>query len=80
MADEQPKNDDEVTQEGAVEVNEEDLDQASGGLNFTKPTDNVSFNYAKIDTNLADQKVSPTVDLTGAGPGGGPHVAPEKKI
>ena len=79
MTDEQPRNDNEVTQEGAVEVNEEDLDQASGGsLNFTKPTENVSLNYNKIDTNLTSQKVS--TDLTSAGPGAGPHVAPEKKI
>jgi hypothetical protein len=81
MINEEPKNDNEVTPEGAVEVNEEDLDQASGGsLNFTKPTDSFSLNYNKIDTNLAGQKVAPTTDLTGAGPGGGPHVAPQQKF
>ena len=80
MINEEPKNDNEVTPEGAVEVNEEDLDQASGGsLNFTKPTDSFSLNYNKIDTNLAGQKFNPT-DLAGAGPGAGPHVVPEKKI
>ena len=79
MTDEQPKSANEVTPEGAVEVNEEDLDQASGGsLNFTKPaTQNISMNFNKLE--LTGQKVAPT-DIVGAGPGGGPHVMPEKKI
>lgn len=80
MTDEQ-KDENEVTPKGAVEVEEGDLDQASGGISgYSKPTDNVSMNYNKIDVNLAGQKVAPTTDLTGAGPGGGPHVSPEKKI
>ena len=80
MSDE-PKNEGEVTPEGAVEVNESDLDQAAGGvlIGLLQPADNVSINYNKIDTNLAGQKVAPTTDLAGAGPGGGP-IAPEKKI
>ena len=79
MSDE-PKNEGEATPKGAVEVNEEDLDQAAGGILIGQllPADNVSMNYNKIDTNLAGQKVS--TDLTSAGPGAGPHVAPEKKI
>ena len=80
MTDAQPKNDNEVTQQGAVEVNEEDLEQASGGISsYSKPTDSFSLNYSKIETNLAGQKVTPT-DIAGAGPGAGPHVLPEKKI
>ena len=72
MADEQPNKEDEVTPKGAVEVDESDLDQAAGG----------SLNYSKIQYDLAGQKVqkvAPT-DVTGAGPGAGPHVAPQQKI
>ena len=79
MMNDEPKNEGEVTPEGAVEVNEEDLDQASGGLNFTKPG-NIAPDYIdKFGNNLAGQKLNPT-DLAGAGPGAGPHVVPEKKI
>ena len=66
MTDEQPNNDNEVTPKGAVEVNEEDLDQAAGGL---------SLNYSKIEYKQVGQKASPSL-VTGAGPGGGPHVEP----
>jgi hypothetical protein len=78
MAHEKPDNENDVTREGAVEVNEEDLDQAAGGvlIGLNQPADSFSLNYGKIDTNLAGQKVAPT-DIVGAGPGGGPHV---KKI
>ena len=37
---EQPKNDNDVTPKGAVEIDESDLDQAAGGL---------SLNYSKIE-------------------------------
>ena len=79
MADEQPEKEEEVTPKGAVEIDEETLDQAAGGIIIinNNPADNVSLNYSKIE--LAGQKVSPTL-VTGAGPGGGPHVAPEKKL
>ena len=36
MVDEQPKQADEVTPKGAVEVDDEDLDQASGGAGYLK--------------------------------------------
>ena len=79
MADEQPKKEKEVTPQGAVEMTEEDLDQAAGGIIIinNQPADNVSLNYSKIE--FAGQKVAPN-NLAGAGPGAGPHVAPEKKI
>jgi hypothetical protein len=76
MADGKPEKENEVTPEGAVEVDESDLDQASGGISsYSTPTDSFSLNYSKIDTNLAGQKVAPTV-IVGAGPGAGPHIAP----
>jgi hypothetical protein len=67
MADEQPNKEEEVTPKGAVEVKEEDLDRAAGGISgYSAPTiDDVSMNYNKIDTNLV-QKVAPT-DLKSAG-------------
>ena len=83
MANEQPNKEEDVTPKGAVEVNEEDLDQAAGGVLIglnqpaDKSVDSFSINYSKIE--LTGQKVTPN-NLTGAGPGAGPHVAPEKKI
>ena len=81
MADKKPENENEVTPKGAVEVDESDLDQAAGGvlIGLNQPTESFSLNYSKIDTNLAGQKVTPT-NIAGAGPGAGPHVAPQKKI
>jgi hypothetical protein len=51
MTDEQPNKKEDVTQSGAVEIDEEALDKAAGGA---------SFNYLKIDTELeAVQKQVP---------------------
>ena len=79
MAHEKPDNENDVTPEGAVEVNEEDLDQAAGGIliGLNQPS-SFSLNYSKIDTSLTSQKVAPT-DLKSAGPGGGP-IVPEVKL
>ena len=44
MTDEQADKEEEVTPEGAVEVDEEDLDQVAGGL----PLETISLNYKKI--------------------------------
>ena len=58
--------------QGAVEVDERELDKAAGGLNFTRPTESLSINYIGLESDEQD-----TQDLAA---GGGPHVAPEKKI
>ena len=74
MADKERKT--EAAPEGAVEVDEKDLDKAAGGLNFTrpgesaKPTESLSINF----TGLEGEKEG-TQDLAS----GGPHVAPEQR-
>lgn len=77
----EPKNEGEVTPKGAVEVNEEDLDQAAGGvlIGLLQPAANVSINVNKLENNLTGQKVAPT-DVVAAGPGGGPQLDAAKKI
>ena len=77
MADEKSEQEKEATPKGAVEVDEQDLDKAEGGISsYSTPTDSSSLNFTKPAT--LQQKVTPTYDL--AGPGSGPHVVPEKKI
>jgi len=68
-----------VTPQGAVEVDERDLDQATGGMSSggDRPTESLSLNFTTVE--LSGQKVAPQT-LVGAGPGAGPHVVPEKKI
>ena len=58
MADEQPDKENEVTPKGAVEVNEEDLDQAAGGA-AEVPMDQVSLNYSKIVFDTSTQRLAP---------------------
>ena len=64
MADEQPEKETEVTSKGAVEIDEEDLDQAAGGVLIglnqpaAKPEESLSLNYNKIE--FAAQKVAPS--------------------
>jgi hypothetical protein len=55
---EDKKNENDVTPEGAVEVNEEDLDQASGGAIYMKTPTDTSL---KIDTTttFGDGSVKP---------------------
>ena len=77
MADEQPKQENEVTPQGAIEVDEQDLDQAAGG-GSDLPMETVSLNYSKIELDAA-RKGTPDI-IVATGPGGGPHVAPEKKL
>jgi hypothetical protein len=66
MPNERPEKEEEVTPKGAVEVNEEELDQAAGGL---------SLNFNKFE--FADKKIAPDT-IVGAGPGAGPHVTDPK--
>ena len=61
MADEGKKSDNQVTPEGAVEIDEQDLDAASGGL----LPGTQSLKITAVDLKLG---------VAGAGPGGGPHV------
>ena len=74
MSEKKPDKAEEVTSKGAVEVNEEDLDKAAGGVLIglnqpaAEPNESISLNYNKIETSV--QK--PTYDLSS-----GPHV---KKI
>ena len=57
MIEEDKKEETEVTPEGAVEVKEEDLDQASGGAIYMKPADQ-QLKQAPADSTLT---VSPTL-------------------
>ena len=69
MNEDDKKNENDVTPEGAVEVNEEDLDQASGGAAYLKmPTDQIKNSPAelKLGTQLGDGSVKPAgYDLKG---------------
>jgi hypothetical protein len=56
MADD-PRKQDETTPKGAVEVNEENLDQAAGGATGV-PMDQVSLNYSKIVFDTSTQRVA----------------------
>ena len=74
MANEKPEKDPEATPKGAVEVDEKDLDQAAGGaqdIHFLKIR---GYDLAPPPDSFGDKKIAPDVG------GGGPHVAPEKKI
>ena len=62
MNEDDKKNENDVTPEGAVEVNEEDLDQASGGAGYLKmPTDtSVKIDFADPSLKqLGDGSVKP---------------------
>ena len=71
---EDKKNENDVTPEGAVEVNEEDLDQASGGAAYLKmptdqlkmPTDQLKLKGydLKPGTQFGDGSVKPGGDVT----------------
>ena len=78
MTDKKPDEKTEVKPEGAVEVDEKDLDKAEGGISsYSAPSDPFSLNFTKAATT--QQKVSPLA----TSPGAGPHVAPSdptKKI
>lgn len=72
MTDKKPDEESEVTPKGAVEVKEEELDKAAGGISgYSAPSDPYSINFAKtLTSDPLVQKVAPTETLT----------IPEKKI
>ena len=51
MSEEETEQEKQVTPKGAVEVDEEKLDQAAGGMSSggDLPTESVSLNYSKIE-------------------------------
>jgi hypothetical protein len=60
MADEKPDKETEITPKGAVEVNEEDLDQASGAGEYMKISlYELRLDSSKPDYDLAGQKAVP---------------------
>ena len=62
MSDEQPDKENEVTPQGAVEVDEEDLDQAAGGAAFVK----LPVDYPDPNRQDPSLKQSPTLKPTDA--------------
>ena len=65
MADEQPDKETEITPKGAVEVSEEDLDQASGaGIDHLKVSAYDLSPEKKVGYDLTGQKVVPAEPLT----------------
>ena len=60
MSEQKPEQEKKVSPKGAVEVDEEKLDEAAGGISsYSKPTDSFSLNYSKIEVDYA-QKVAPS--------------------
>ena len=59
MTEDKRENQEEVTPKGAVEVDEQDLDQVAGGAAGEIPMDQVSLNYSKIEIDRLSQKVAP---------------------
>ena len=60
MSDEQPDKENEVTPEGAVEVNEEDLDQAAGGGSDIFPK--IVFDTSTQRVDLKQATIAPLKD------------------
>lgn len=76
MAKEQPKQDDESTAKGAVEVDESDLDQLAGGAMVDKSSPPLDYR----ESDFALKESTAQGNIAASGPGAGPHVTPEKKI
>ena len=63
MIEDEKKEETEVTPEGAVEVNEEDLDKASGGAIYMKPAETSvkpTYDLSPSTPVLGDGSVKPT--------------------
>lgn len=68
MTDKKPDQEKQVTPKGAVEIDEEQLEQAAGGAGDDLPTESISLNYAKAEVDYMRKA------------GGDPQLSPEKKI
>lgn len=67
MTDKKPDQEKQVTPKGAVELDEQQLEQAAGGADDL-PMESISLNYAKAEVDYARKA------------GGDPQLSPEKKI
>jgi len=67
MSEQKPEQEKKVTPKGAIEIDEEKLDQVAGGADDL-PTESISLNYAKAEVDYARKA------------GGDPQLSPEKKI
>ena len=68
MTDKKPDQEKQVTPKGAVELGEEQLEQAAGGAGDDLPMESISLNYAKAEVDYMRKA------------GGDPQLSPEKKI
>ena len=74
MNEDDKKTETEVTPEGAVEIQEEDLDQASGGAIYMQvPAEQQDFH---LDAQLTPELKDPSLKYAGPGP----HVSSGEKI
>ena len=76
MAEEQPKKDDEPTAKGAVEVDENALDQLAGGAIADRSSPPLDYR----ESDFALKESTAQGNIVASGPGAGPHLTPEKKI
>ena len=74
MTDEKPDHESDAKPEGAVEVDEKDLDQAAGGVSSggDLPTESISLNYSKDGGPGATPTSSPIAAPLNVSKDGGP--------
>ena len=68
MTDKKPDHEKQATPKGAVEIDEEQLEQAAGGAGDDLPLESISLNYSKAEVDYMRKA------------GGDPQLSPEKKI
>ena len=65
MTDKKPDQEQEATPKGAVEVDEEQLDEAAGGISsYSAPTDSEALKTVKIDFTLGATREPTVSDAT----------------